>query len=112
VSLNDAEPGERVILLSFQHQTAASPYRASGPIFVREIATDATIPPNTVPELLRTRLLSVRGYDANGMITEADVIDGSDVETLIVRLLHDERAKYLHVHLARPGCYVCRVDRA
>jgi hypothetical protein len=111
VSLNDAEPGERVLLLSFQHQSAASPYRASGPIFVRELAEDAAIPPNAVPQLLRTRVLSVRGYDANGMMTEADVVDGRDVETLIVRLLHDQRAEYLHVHLARPGCYVCRVDR-
>ena len=38
VSLQDAEPGERLILLSFEHQPAHSPYRAAGPIFVRESA--------------------------------------------------------------------------
>jgi uncharacterized protein DUF1203 len=83
-----------------------------GKIFIREIAEDAVISQDTVPELLRTRLLSVRGYDAGGMMTEADVIDGREVEILIARLLRDERAEYLHVHLARPGCYICRVDRA
>jgi hypothetical protein len=36
VSLLDADPGERVILLSFQHQPARTPYRASGPIFGTE----------------------------------------------------------------------------
>ena len=37
VSLADAEPGERVILVPFTHHDAHSPYRASGPIFIREI---------------------------------------------------------------------------
>ncbi len=36
VSLEDAEVGERVILLNYTHQPADSPYRATGPIFVRE----------------------------------------------------------------------------
>src|SRR5690242_1470493 len=37
VSLRDSEPGEVSILLHFPYHVApASPYRASGPIFVRE----------------------------------------------------------------------------
>jgi hypothetical protein len=36
VTLEDAEPGEHVLLLAFEHQPAHSPFRASGPIFVRE----------------------------------------------------------------------------
>ena len=36
VSLIDAAPGERVILLTFKHQPARSPYHGAGPIFVRE----------------------------------------------------------------------------
>ena len=111
VSLQDAEPGERVILLPFEHQDGGSPYRASGPIFVREAATDVVIPPDVVPELLRTRLLSVRTYNAADLMIEADVVDGVDVERTIERSLDDRRAAYLHVHFARPGCYACRVDR-
>jgi len=38
ITLEDAEPGESVLLLPFEHQSAHSPYRASGPIFVRENA--------------------------------------------------------------------------
>ena len=58
VSLADAEPGEPVILLPYCHQAAASPYRSFGPIFVREAAITTMLPPDTVPELLRSRLLS------------------------------------------------------
>ncbi|HYJ36461.1 MAG TPA: DUF1203 domain-containing protein, partial [Rhizomicrobium sp.] len=36
VSLEDAAPGETLLLLPFEQQPAASPYRSSGPIFVRE----------------------------------------------------------------------------
>ncbi len=111
VSLKDAEPGEPVILLSFQHQPADSPYRASGPIFIRQSAVDACLSPGTVPELLRARLLSVRAYDSLGSMRDCDVVEGRDVETLVARFFDDDRVDYLHVHSARPGCYLCRIDR-
>ncbi len=31
VSLEDAEPGERILLVNFEHQPAHSPYRANRP---------------------------------------------------------------------------------
>lgn len=34
ITLDDAEPGEPVLLLSYQHQSADTPYRQQGPIFV------------------------------------------------------------------------------
>jgi hypothetical protein len=113
VSLLDAAPGERVLLVPFTHQDADSPYRASGPIFVRENALQASIGVNEVPGSLRLRLLSVRAYDADGLMVEADVIDGHHLETVIDRLFNEPRGvDYLHVHFARPGCFACRVDRA
>src|SRR5262245_14341222 len=36
ISLDDAEIGESVLLLSYDHQPADTPYRQQGPIFVRE----------------------------------------------------------------------------
>jgi uncharacterized protein DUF1203 len=111
VSLRDADPGERVILLSFHHQSAQSPYHGSGPIFVRENAEDSLLDPNQVPDLLRTRLLSLRAYGANDMMVDADVVDGRDVEILLQRFLRNLTVSYIHVHFARPGCFACRVDR-
>jgi hypothetical protein len=112
VSLMDAEPGERVILVPFPHQDADSPYRASGPIFVREAARQAAFGADAVPELLRLRTLSVRAYDADALMVDADVVDGREVESLIERLFADARVASLHVHFARPGCFACRVERA
>jgi len=111
VSLQDAEPGEPVILVPFCHQSAASPYRASGPIYIRQAAQTAVIPPDTVPALLRTRLLSVRAYNDNHLMTSADVIAGDDLEPLLTRTLAGDDVSYVHIHFARPGCYACRVDR-
>lgn len=112
VSLADADPGEVVILVPYRHQPADSPYQASGPIFVRQIAAQAFVAPETVPEVLRSRLLSVRAYDRNDLMMNADIVDGRELERLVDRLLSDAGARYLHVHFARPGCYACRIDRA
>ena len=112
VSLTDAAPGERVVLVPFTHQDANSPYRASGPIFIREAARPVSLGVSEVPGLLRLRLLSVRAYDADGLMIDADVVDGSELESVVERLFGNPVVDYLHVHFARPGCYACRIDRA
>lgn len=111
ISLTDAEPGQEVILTHYKHHAVASPYRASHAIYVRQGETtyDAV---DQVPEQLRLRHLSVRAFDRAGMMVGADVVDGKELEGVVARLLHDERAGYLHVHYARPGCYAARIERA
>lgn len=111
VSLADAEVGETVLLVPFTHHDVSSPYRASGPIFVREGATTANPRAGEIPTMFRHRLLSIRGYDADAMMVSAEVVDGTDLEDNIRRLFADETVEYLHIHNARPGCYNCRVVR-
>lgn len=111
VSLADAEVGERLLLLPYTHQPADTPYRSSGPIFVRESARQAAPAAGEVPELLRHRLLSVRAYDAAGMMVAAEVTEGRELEAAVSHLFADGTAAYLHVHNAKPGCYNCRIDR-
>ena len=111
VSLEDAEPGERVLLTNFEHQPAHSPYRATGPIFVRENA-GAAYDSTQVPPVLRPRLLSLRAYDAAGMIVEADAVPGDDVGAALARLFARDDTAYIHIHYAKRGCYACRVERA
>lgn len=112
VSLADAAVGETVVLLTFTHHDAASPYRASGPIFVRQEAETAQPAANEVPAMFRHRQLSIRGYDGEAMMVGAEVVNGTELEAAIQRLFADDRVSYLHVHNAMPGCYNCRVDRA
>ncbi len=112
VSLVDAEVGEMVALLPFAHHDVESPYRASGPIFVRRNAETASLNVNEVPEVLVRRLLSFRAYDAAGFMVGCEVSQGSEAERVIQRLFAREDAYYIHVHNARPGCFACRIDRA
>ena len=112
VSLRDAEPGETVLLLHYEHQPARSPFRASHAIYVREGAVPAQPEPGEVPEMLRSRLLSVRAFDDGGMLVDADVAPGTELEALAMRMLSAGPTSYLHVHFARPGCYAARIARA
>ncbi len=112
VSLTDAPVGEHVLAVSFEHQSAASPYRGAGPIFVRPGVPQAQPQPGEVPDAIRRRLLSVRAYDDRDWMIEAEVCEGRDLEAQIRRCFAEPRVRYLHLHNARPGCYSCRVDRA
>ena len=111
ISLQDAEVGDEVLLLTFRHQSGASPYAASGPIFIRRSATQTFDAINVIPDQQRRRLLSVRAYDEMDYIVDAEVATGTELEVLIERFFVDPRVAYLHVHNARRGCYACRVDR-
>jgi hypothetical protein len=106
VSLRDAEPGETLVLAHYEHHAVASPFRASHAVYVREHAEPAALAVGEVPVMLRTRLLSLRAFDAAGMLVGADVVDGRELETALERLL--PAAAYVHIHFAKPGCYAAR----
>src|ERR1700722_13139666 len=112
VTLEDAEPGERVLLLPFEHHPAHSPYRASGPIFVREKAREHFDRVAEPPTSLLSRMLSVRAYAIDGMMVDADVTPGEDVESLLSQFFAEPTVAYAHVHYARRGCFAARVERA
>ncbi len=112
VELADLELGERALLLNYEHQPADSPYRASHAIFVREGASTRYDRINEIPEVMRNRALSMRAFDAAGMMLDADLASGEDVEALIQRFFENPKITYIHVHNAKRGCYSARVDRA
>lgn len=111
VSLQDAEVGEELILFNFPHHDVASPYRASGPVFVRKNAQLASLGVNQLPGHLGHRLLSLRGYDEKSMLVAAKTFQGSELGEEIQRMLGNASVKYLHVHNAAQGCFHCRVER-
>ena len=111
VTLADAEPGETLLLLNWRHLDADTPYRSDGPIFVRVSAAATHVVRNAIPEQQRSRLLSVRGYDAAGWMHAAEVVEGVELEALVARMFADPRIAFLHAHNARRGCYACRIDR-
>jgi hypothetical protein len=112
VTLEDAEPGEELLLLPYRHHPGPSPYQASGPIYVRRAARKAFRALNEVPAMQLRRLSSVRAYDAAGFLVVADVVTGHDLDRTIRDFLGRDGVEWLHVHNARPGCYAFRVERA
>lgn len=111
ISLTDAAIGDEVILTHYEHHSVDSPFRSGYAIYVREgeQTFDAV---DRVPEMLRSRLLSLRAFDAEGMLLDAEVTEGREVETRLEHLLATPRVAYIHIHFAKPGCYAALVERA
>jgi len=111
VGLADAEIGEELLLLPHAHHAVESPYRASGPIFVRRGARRRTLPVGEVPPYVTRRVISLRAYDAAHMMVDAAVCEGTLVAAELQRLLGNDDVAYIHMHNAKQGCFSCRVDR-
>ena len=112
VSLQDLPIGEIALLFHFQHHKVFSLYRASVPVFVGKQSQTASPEPNTIPSMLKMRSLSIRAYDSSGDMVCAEVVLGSEVESALDRFFDNDDIKNVHIHFARQGCYVCRVERA
>jgi hypothetical protein len=112
VSLEDAEAGERLLLANFEHLGEETPYRASHAVFVRAGARQARPEPGSIPDVIRRRLISVRGFDADWMMVAADVVEGANLDATIGTMLADPDIAELHLHIAKPGCYLARATRA
>lgn len=113
VLLEDARPGDTLLLLNHEYQPAQSPYQGRHAIFVNERATAPRTFIDEIPPVLSVRkAISLRAFDHAGMIVDADVVPGAEVEALILRLFENPQAAYLHAHNAGRGCFAARIDRA
>jgi len=111
VSLEDAEIGETIIALPYRHHDVKSPYRSSGPIFIREKCTQANLEINEIPDVLTSRLLSLRAYNKQALMINALITEGKDTKKSLIKLLSNQKVSYIHIHNANPGCYSCCVER-
>jgi len=111
VSLQDAEIGESALLMNYEHQPAATPFRSSHAIFVREWAKETRPEVGEVPTFLRSRLLSVRAFDRSGMMLDADVVEGPNLEPVIDKMFANDEVDYVHLHNAKLGCYAAKCVR-
>ena len=111
VSLEDAEIGDEVILLAYQHHKTSSPYQSRGPIFVKKNATTVKPAINKIPKLLNHRFLSIRGYDKKGMMKASLVTEGQNLKEVLNETFNNREIDYIHIHNAKPGCYMCEAVR-
>ena len=111
ITLEDARPGETLILLNHVSLEAATPYRASHAIYVRETASEPAVYVDEPPPVFARRTLSLRGFDAEGMMRDARLALPGEAEAGISGLFADSEIESIHVHSATRGCFVARVER-
>ncbi|CAN0605490.1 unnamed protein product [Ectocarpus sp. 12 AP-2014] len=109
--MEDAEVGETVILFNYEHQSEKSPYQARHAVFVRENAKQAKLAVNDVPEVIRSRLISLRFFDCDHMMIDADVVEGASVANEIAHAFEKDEIAYIHIHNAKPGCFAASAHR-
>jgi len=113
IEMRNLDVGESALLVNYTHlDDAGSPYRSSHAIFVREGATAAYDAIDEIPAVLQRRLLSVRAFDQDAMMLDADVIDGSRLRDWIATTFDNGVAHFIDVHNAKRGCFAARVRRA
>lgn len=112
VLLEDAKPGDSVLLLNHEYQSAPTPYRGRHAIYVNEGAREPRIFVDEVPPALRVRpAIALRAFDDLGMMIDAEIVTGATVQEGIFRQFSNPKAAYLQAHNAARGCFAARIDR-
>lgn len=111
ISLTDRKIGETVLLLNHVSHDVANPYRASHAIFVSEAADGAAEYVDCVPPVFERRVLSLRGFDANGMMADAILSQPGQADAGIRRIFANSDVATIHAHNAIRGCFSARVER-
>lgn len=112
VTLDDAEIGETLLLVNHCSHDGDNPYRATHAIFISEGATGAARYEDQIPPALDRRILSLRAFDADGMMTDAALAQPGEADEAIRRLLADPQVDHIDAHNAIRGCFAARVERA
>jgi hypothetical protein len=111
VSLTDREPGETVLLVNHLSHDVANPYRASHAIFVTEGETNAAEYLAQVPPVFETRVLSLRGFDRDGMMADAILTQPGEADAGIRKLFANPEIETIHAHNATRGCFSAKIER-
>lgn len=111
VTLEDADPGETAILINHFSREESTPFRASHAIFVRESAVAPARFEDDIPPVLLTRALSLRGFDAAGMMADAITTVQGGTEEGLLKLFEDPRIVEVDAHNVARGCFLARARR-
>lgn len=112
VSLTDRAIGETVLLLNHVSHDVANPYRASHAIFVTEGEEEAAEYVDQVPPVFEKRVLSLRGFDAAGMMADAVLTQPGEADAGIRKLFANPDIVSIHAHNATRGCFSAKIERA
>jgi hypothetical protein len=112
VSLTDRDIGETVLLLNHVSHDVANPYRASHAIFITEGAEQIGDYVDEVPPVFAPRVLSLRGFDKDGMMAEALLTPQGEADAGIRKLFGNPEISTIHAHNASRGCFSAKIERS
>jgi hypothetical protein len=112
VSLKDRAIGETVLLLNHVSHDVANPYRAAHAIFVSQGEEEAADYVDEVPPVFEKRVLSLRGFDADGMMADAILTQPGEADAGIRKLFANPEIRTIHAHNATRGCFSAKIERA
>lgn len=111
VTLEDAEPGEELMLLNHVSHDVPGPFRTAYAIFVRKNAAQAAIHEDCPPPILDRRTLGLRGFDRAGMLRNASLAMPGECDARIRMLFDKPEIETIHAHNAAFGCFLARIER-
>ena len=111
VSLTDRAVGETMLLVNHFSHDVANPYRSSHAIFVTESEQEPAVYVDQVPPVFETRVLSLRGFDRDGMMADAILTQPGEADAGIRKLSANPEIETIHAHNATRGCFSAKIER-
>lgn len=111
ITLEDAEPGEELLLFNHISHDVESPYRSSYAIYARTGATTAAQYTDAIPPIFEGRPLGMRAFGIDAMLKTARLAMPGDADETIRQLFELDEVAYIDVHNAAYGCFAARVER-
>jgi hypothetical protein len=112
--LQEASGKTGMLLLSYQTPKPKSVYGQPTAIFMCAAHCERFEKVDTIPEIVRNRLVSFRAFRTDGMmIYDAnEIVEGYSHEAAVRRIFARDDVAYINAHTAKPGCLLCPIERA
>lgn len=111
VTLEDAEPGETLILFNHVSHDVPTPFRSAYAIYVRECAVSPACYVDEPPPVFEGRALGLRGFDSEGMLRGAVLALPGEADSKIRALFERPEIETIHAHNAAAGCFAAKIVR-
>jgi hypothetical protein len=112
--LREASGEQGMLLLSHQAPEPRSVYGHPTAIFLCAQACARFDAPDTVPEIVRNRQVSLRAFNSDGMMlyTANELVEGAGHDAAIRRIFDRAEVAFINVHTTKAGCMLCHIARA
>ena len=112
--LLEASARSGMLLFSYQTPKPRSVYGQPTAIFMCARACNRFEASDTIPDIVRNRMVSLRTFDRNGMMIyhANEIVDGGDYDAAVRRIFSRDGVAFINAHTAKAGCMLCHIERA